>query len=138
MKCDICEGIKEHSSHVVINEIDDNEHIVTYIEDDCIVTEYHELDDWSGEGKEWEETYEESIDLDPVVKLMRIYLGCNESKGAKKSNHMFKAKRKDNGKWVKGYLVENEIYVPIKNSNLNSLDSQYEIYEIIPETIKQC
>lgn len=54
--------------------------------------------------------------------------------------NLFHGKRKDNGKWVEGCLLGNDVIVPKGQSFYichSILDSALTVYEVIPETIGQ-
>lgn len=54
--------------------------------------------------------------------------------------NLFHGKRKDNGKWVEGYLLRNDLIVPKGQPFYVCrciLDSALTVYEVIPETVGQ-
>lgn len=54
--------------------------------------------------------------------------------------NLFHGKRKDNGKWVEGYLLRNDLIVPKSQPFYICrciLDSALTVYEVIPETVGQ-
>lgn len=55
-------------------------------------------------------------------------------------NILFKGKRKDNEKWVKGDLIHRKIWkreIPIIRTSDDGFES-YEEYDVIPETVSRC
>ena len=60
------------------------------------------------------------------------------------NRYIFKGKRKDNGEWVEGYLIQgNRTYiVTIEAINYMVVSTSYmasiELVEVIPETVGQC
>ena len=59
-----------------------------------------------------------------------------------KERYLFRGKRKDNGGWVQGRLLADDVIVPngqefeIEGGNIYTED--FKVYDVIPETVGQC